>query len=334
MRFIFSIVSLLCFLSCETQQDPAQTKDPLPETGEQAILWTASMSHNGRYLAIGGDRQILEITDLIEQVNISQTPGVTTCAAWHPQKDILATVGWEEESGNNHLYNFERGDSSLSLSEAMEQIDKVLPIPGGARHIAWNHDGSLLASANNDGTVSIMTEQGELIRTISRPNAKSNVYIDWLPGKDYFMVLSDSMWMYDTAGTRIYELEHRDQEPGFSLLLCSKWHPGGRYFAVGDYGHEEKGVKPLLQFWSTEGELTRTIEGHEAEIRNMAWSPDGSKLATASDALRIFSKDGELLHTGASKHNLWGIDWHNDSIVTSSMKGEVAFWNEQAERLK
>jgi WD40 repeat protein len=334
MRLIYTLLFLLIILSCETQNETTETAESGQDTTEKTLLWTASFSHNGRYLAVGGDHQLLEITDLVEQVNLSQITGMTACAAWHPTKSILATVGWEGESdGHNHLFNFEPSDDSLNLEEAMEKIETPLPIPGGARHIAWNHDGSLLASANNDGSVSIMNEDAELLRTITWPNAKSNTSIDWLSGKNYFMVLSDSMRMYDTAGTRIWERAHRDQQPGFSLLLSIAWHPSGRYFALGDYGNEEKGVKPLLQFWSTEGELTRTIEGHEAEIRNMVWSPDGSKLATASDALRIFSDNGELLHTGESEHKLWGIDWHADSIVTSSEAGEVIFWNEHAERL-
>jgi WD40 repeat protein len=335
MRIIFIIFSLLCLLSCDQKQAPSQSKEPISPQKKKDVFWTSAFSHNGRYLAVGGDRKALNIIDRYERVYLpSQAPGMTSCAAWHPNKSILATVGWEgEDTGHNHLYNYEPADSSLSEEEAKDKFDTTLPIPGGARYIAWNHDGSLLASANNDGSVSIMTEQGDLIRNISRPNAKSNIYIDWLPEKDYFMVLSDSMYMYDTAGTRIYELEHRDQKPGFSLLLCSKWHPEGRFFAVGDYGHEEKGVKPLLQFWTTEGELTKTIEGHEAAIRNMVWSPDGSRLATASDALRIFSKAGELLHTGASKYKLMGIDWHADTIVTASEGGEIGLWNEQAKRI-
>ena len=81
----------------------------------------------------------------------------------------------------------------------------------------------------------------------------------------------------------------------------------------------------------------KTITGHHAEIRNLRWNKDGSQLATASDALRIWSKGGELLYTGDSKENLWGIAWSPDSknIVTGSFEnGKVKLWSSEGRLLK
>jgi WD40 repeat protein len=42
--------------------------------------------------------------------------------------------------------------------------------------------------------------------------------------------------------------------------------------------------------------------------------------ATASDALRIWDSDGNLIAEGLSDDNLWGVDWSPDGkhIITSS----------------
>jgi hypothetical protein len=57
-----------------------------------------------------------------------------------------------------------------------------------------------------------------------------------------------------------------------------------------------------------------------AEVRRLAWTADGMRLASASDSLRIWSKDGELLKTGDSPDLLWGVAWNDvgDKLLTTS----------------
>ena len=63
--------------------------------------------------------------------------------------------------------------------------------------------------------------------------------------------------------------------------------------------------------------------GSEAEYRNVRWSPKGEFLASASDALRVWTKDGDLVHVGDSPDLLWGLDWdgRSRSIVTVQPEG-------------
>jgi WD40 repeat protein len=80
--------------------------------------------------------------------------------------------------------------------------------------------------------------------------------------------------------------------------------------------------------------LLRTIEiPGGAAIRNISWSPDGSRLASASEALRVWSEHGELLHVGESPDFLWGVSWNpaGDHVLTSSHEGRVTLWSAAAE---
>jgi WD40 repeat protein len=57
----------------------------------------------------------------------------------------------------------------------------------------------------------------------------------------------------------------------------------------------------------------------------------GTRLATASDALRIWDIKGNLLSEGMSVDYLWGLSWHKKGhrIVTSSAKQEVVIWDKK-----
>jgi len=94
-----------------------------------------------------------------------------------------------------------------------------------------------------------------------------------------------------------------------------------------------------LQFWQPDGKLITEWNGSKQEFRNIRWNKEGTQLATASDALRIWTKDGKLIYTGKQEgnHVLWGVDWVSDSqkIVTVSFdSGNIQLWNDKAELLK
>ena len=67
----------------------------------------------------------------------------------------------------------------------------------------------------------------------------------------------------------------------------------------------------------------------KGEYRNIRWNKKGTKLATASDALRIWENKGNLLAEGISEDYLWGLSWHKKGhrIVTASKKQEVVLWD-------
>jgi WD40 repeat protein len=91
-----------------------------------------------------------------------------------------------------------------------------------------------------------------------------------------------------------------------------------------------------LQFWSADGKIIKSLSGSKAEYRNIRWNKDGTLLATASDAIRLWTSDGQLQYTGQSENLLWGIDWDNlgKNIITTSAKGNINLWTDKGELLK
>jgi WD40 repeat protein len=242
---------------------------------------------------------------------------------WHPEGKTLA-VGTLEKYVL--LIDIDRGDI------------KALNASGGSRALDWNHTGQLLAVADLEGVIQIWHKDGSLYNTIDMqygPDVVGESYlgIDWHPTKDILVAANFQINLLDASGTLLNVMEHTNPA---AIILCAKWHPSGEFFVIGDYGHSWEGenVPSLLHFWSEDGALLKSVPGSKAEYRNISWNHDGSKLATASDVLRIWSENGDLLHVGPADgtNKLWGIDWADDGnrIVTSSRYKTIALWDPTA----
>ncbi|MBP9883032.1 MAG: hypothetical protein KBF32_06505 [Chitinophagales bacterium] len=292
------------------------------ETAGNKILWTANWSPDGKYIAVGGADKKISIFSGQTYELLKMYNNVTDVQrmSWHPHLNLLAVAATGEGS---KIINIER-DSIISLKGISSS---------GTRAISWNYKGDLLANADYDGVITIWNQSGELIRTINKENTISNVAIDWHPLKNEFIVLSESVRIYNSEGKLLNKFEHRNENV---LMLCVKWHQSGDFFVLGDYGDTDKGYNPLLQYWKPDGTLMKEISNSKSEYRNLSWTKQGDKLASASDALRIWTKHGDLKAEGFSEDNLWGIDWSADAkfIVTSSFEGHIKIWDSDAKLVR
>ena len=293
-----------------------------PVTAQQPkAIWAAEWSPDGKFIALGGDDSTLWLYKA-GNYNVYKTyklNGMLRGISWHPKENLLAVASM-------------KGVQMLDLNTG--QLTTISGLTAGGRGIGWHPKGQMLALADGRGVVQIMDKTGRVIRSIKKHNNHSYLSIDWHPTKDIVVTSSDEIILFDTTGRQLNMFRHRPENTG---ILSVKWHPSGEFFASGDYGHEKEGKPTLLQFWKEDGTLIKTMSGHHEEIRNLRWNHDGSLLATASDALRIWQKDGKLLHTGTCGEVLWGITWSRDNqfIVTGSYAdGAVKLWDNHARLLK
>lgn len=288
------------------------------------ILWTVDYSPDGKYIAVGGNPGSLKIyTKKGAKVwKFFPWQGTITAVKWHPFDSKLAIA----------VQGSENKISILDLDTGkFTNLDNITS--GGARGIDWNFDGQYLGVADNDGQITIHTKTGGFIRKIEKEDGKSFTGLAWHPSKNIFLTVSALIRMYALDGKLLQKIKHRPEEV---LMLCVEWHPSGDFFVTGDYGDYTQELKPWLQFWNSDGSLRRTIEHSEAEYRNIRWTQDGKRLATASDALRVWSKDGELIQETKAANLLWGIDWHpnNKCIITTDENAMMTLWNTKAKLKK
>ncbi|WP_264553675.1 WD40 repeat domain-containing protein [Flavobacterium sp. N2038] len=291
------------------------------DTISKKILWTTDWSSDGKFIAIGGNLDTLKIYNeknfkLYKSFPIKST---ITRIKWHPSKNSIAVATQLSE------------DKSCIINlDTNEKIELNGISPDGARGIDWNYTGEYLVVADNNGQVLIYDPKGNLIRRFKNENSKGITAVDWHPKKNIMITVSDKIRLFDIQGNLIKSIKHRTEEV---MLLSVTWHKSGSFFVTGDYGDRQD--KSLLQYWNEKAELLRSIDISKGEYRNLTWNPKGSRLATASDALRIFDVKGNLILEGNSKDYLWGVSWNKEGnrIITSSVEQNVILWNDKAEKI-
>ena len=285
------------------------------------IIWSTDWSPNGKLIVIGENKDTLKIyseRDLkpFKSFHINNT---ITRVKWHPSKNIIA-VTTQNSKDKSSIIN-------LGTNKKME-LNGISS--DGARGIDWNYKGEYLAVGDNDGQILIYNIKGELIRKfVNQTNStKSITAIDWHPNKNILITVSEKIRFFDIEGNLLNTVKHRPEDV---LILSVAWHKSGTFFVTGDYGDEKD--KSLLQYWSEQGKLIRSINTSKGEYRNLTWNPEGNRLATASDTLRIWDTDGNLIAEGNEKnHFLWGVSWNKqgNKIITSAQS--ILLWNDKAEK--
>lgn len=283
-------------------------------------LWSVDWSADGGSYAVGG-----AWTGVFDAKTNERRLGLrleganpTAKVRWHPRRDLVAIAG-----GGDATAIYDMASGKRTLLETKE----------GTRSLAWDAGGDLLATAGNRGELQIWNAEGKLLHTTRPENAKSLTGVAWNPAGDRIVTVGEFIILYDGKGKIIKQVRHRPGAKGMLLLLCAEWHPSGEFFVTGDYGNDESGDAPALQFWSPDGTLLKTMEVKGgAAFRNVSWNRDGTMLASASDALRIWSKDGQVQHTGHSPDLLWGIRWDRDGrrLLTAGQEGRVTLWTAEA----
>jgi WD40 repeat protein len=289
-------------------------------TTNHPILWTTDFSQDGTFFAVGGNDSLLRIYDAkthkkLHSFNLS---AAIQCVDWDSSSVLLAIA---------------LDNKSVQLLNIKTKQFQELKETSGSRALAWNKDGKHLAVGDYNGSLQIWNRAGELIRAIKKDSNKTYLSVDWHPTKPIILTGSDRIRIFDTSGNVLQSIRHRKEE---TPVLTVTWHPSGTFFASGDYGENENNIESLLQFWTEDGTLIRSLHGSKAEYRNMRWNKSGELLATASDALWLWSKEGKLIHSGNSEDLLWGIDWNSQgtNIITTSKTGSITLWTNKAELVK
>lgn len=298
-------------------------------------LWSADYRPDGRFIATGGVDSVLRIYN---GKNLSPVKSI-------PLGSTIQVVRWNNDAVTLAVATVTRYVALINTKTGTTTwLDNSPGAPGtdnGSRAMSWHPDGNLLAVGGMDGLIRIWDKNGRLIRTINKypPGTDYTGYLalDWHPSGTQFVAGNFEIVIYDTTGKTLSVMQHANPA---AIILCARWHPSGGFFVVGDYGHNWEGenVPSLLHFWSKEGQLLKTIKSSNGEYRSIAWSPDGKYLATASDVLRIWNKDGTLVHQSPSdgSNYLWGISWHpsGKNIVTTSRHRSITRWTATAKNKK
>jgi len=316
-KILFVLIAIL-IVGCIKNQ-----KKPVTQTEKKDWwLWAANWHPNGDEIVVGGTQDTLRLFSTTESRLLKNYPveGTITKVKWHPTENILA---FSVQGGKSKTSVF---DIDTGKRIELDSINEF-----GVRAIGWNTNGEFLAVGDYDGIIGIYDKGGKFVKRIPTEQ-KAIIGLDWHPSQDIIVAVGEKITLYDLSLDSLRHIKHRENDV---LMLCVEWHPSGELFVTGDYGDFQYNYPPYLQFWSANGEKLKTVEKSKAEYRNLKWSKDGTLLATASEKLRLWDRNGDLVLEKSVPNLLWGIDWNRDDseMVTTDEKGLIHIWDRNLNKI-
>jgi eukaryotic-like serine/threonine-protein kinase len=277
--------------------------------GENERLWGVAISPDGRRVASASDSQraaylrwssleslthrpsSIKIFDTLtgeEQVILKGHTAMVWCLAFSPDGKQLASGSLDKTV---RMWNAESGDELCSLSGHNKMV----------RGVAFSPSGKHLASASDDGSLrlwDLKTHQAVLTLSTTKQAIRpwpSNIPLAFTADGRRLAACTDqgiTVWNVD-SGAPVMTLK------GESALGLA-FSRDGRYLARTGGG---------IKICETEtGYEVSTLRGHNTSVGGLAFSPDGSRLASVS-------------HDGTAK--LWNPRIAQETLTLSGHSGQV-----------
>jgi WD40 repeat protein len=256
------------------------------DTGKQkktSIAWTADWSYDDAFVAVGSDNGELAVyeTKSWKKIKTWKHDSTTiTRLEWNPKFPVLAVAS----------VSHSRKSSVIQLYDAKkDNVIKILPDTLMGRGVSWNASGEEAAWVGSKGRITVFTKEGKHKKTLSFTHPNSVMDIDWHPTKDLLLVVEEDIFVID-MDRDIVTATYDDGSENKGILCC-QWHPSGKFFVTGDYGHENEGGEPsYLKYWTAKGTMLTRIKESKFEFRNVRWRNDGKYLAATADVLLILNE--------------------------------------------
>jgi WD40 repeat protein/serine/threonine protein kinase len=283
-------------------------------------VWSVEFRPDGAEIATGGrDGRVLlwlppEKPLLAERVFTADTPLMALSLS--PDGRQLAAAGGTGSNFQIRLWDNQTGEEQPSIEGHSDLITTL----------AYNPDGSLLASSGRDSVIHLWsTADGSPVRTLPLEPGEAAFALAFSPDGKLLASASESglrLWN-PVNGLLIAWLEQS------MPVLALSFSPDGAFLASG-------GDDGLITLWDVKsGEISGTpLEGHTDAVSSLAFSPDGTILASGSRDYSILLwnvSSRQALRQPLVGHNDWlsGLAFSPDGTIlaSSSHDSTIRLWD-------
>ncbi len=266
--------------TASVKQAPVEQKKIEPTSPVNAQIFSLAYRPDGRALALGGF-QVVRLASASTgktQTTFEGMQEVVRSVAFSPDGRLLAAAGGLPARG---------GEVKIWDVASSELLRTIQGHADTIYATVFSPDGSILATSSYDRLIKLWdVDSGAELRTL-KDHIDAVYALAFTPdGKWLLSGAADrslKIWNV-SSGERLYTVS--DPLEGINAITI---HPSGKRVAAG-------GLDRTIRIWELgekEGTLLRSLIAHEGPILQIAFSPDGEKLVTASTdgTIKVFRSD-------------------------------------------
>ncbi|KXZ51460.1 hypothetical protein GPECTOR_12g423 [Gonium pectorale] len=245
--------------------------------------------------------------------------------SWHPHDGVTFASGCED--GQVRIFNSITGECLATLQDKEPCVNAV----------AWRADGLKLAAAGDGKVIKLYDSASGQCDAVLEGHTEDVRELSWAPTGTLLASVSLDLTLrvWDTATVTCVSVIKGDTRRG---LWCVAWSPDGGVIATG-------GMDRSIRLWdatklpapcdpdSPEASPPHIeINGHKSRLTGLAWSPDGSVLASSSadKTIRIWDRTGQCLRTlEGHQRDVICVAFRRDGkvLISGGYDSTVRFWD-------
>ena len=208
---------------------------------------------------------------------------------------------WSPDGGRIVFASSRNGNREIYVMDTDGQnLQNLTNNPGADTHPSWSPDGEHIAFASSRGNnhwwetdIYVMDADGQNLQNLTN-NPGADTHPSWSPDGERIALVSDrdgnsEIYVMNANGQNLRRLTNNpgdDHQPS--------WSPDGERIAFMSNRNEEN--VGLIGNWEiyvmdADGQNLQNLTNNPGDDRHPSWSPDGERIAFASDRNRILTFD-------------------------------------------